>query len=660
MSPITGKDPIAKITGFKGLFSRGNYDTCPPDHLTDCFNCIFSSNQIGVREPVTVQTGPILGRTFLSYFIATVSTGARLLTLSVGGNFRDETTATFLGTFAGADDFTAINIFGRTYICFKAMGKAMTGFNGALFYYDGLVVRPAAGLGPASSPILAQANPGVVDIGNHNVAVVFQSLTGYLTKITFFSSITSPGNKDIELSGIPLGGPDMVARVILMTKSNGTEFFFVPGGTINNNVATTAIINVHDSALIASADYLNNLTTALVPGGTALRFYRGRLVIIGNALTPDIVYVSRVSDPETFDLIFGLVRFPADYGLNTCNTGLIIRDVLYIMKPNGTYATQDNGGDPSTWSVTLVDSGLGGWDSGLTLFASSFSGSDVSDTSFVINRRGLLIFNGTYSQIPLTYKIQSLWDLINNDLFSKCQIAHDVWKRRVYIGVPIDPPLTGDPFVSGGSNLKTILMMDYQDGLDPTTVKWSTWTSGAFGAGITKMSVENFTLVYPPPFGTVPIYQLSFCNGDSVIYKIILPQGILGQTVPIATIPDNAASNIYSINQYIITPPVKKGDGMYCWIMINLLVEGFGNLRLSAYTKNKSQITNLRSFALQTYNPRGMELQRYINLMSESFQLLIQADQTIPLGLNGFFQVNEVDLYANKMWSMRPSLSESA
>src|SRR5471030_2136300 len=114
------------ITGFNGLYARGNPDNCPSDHLIDCFNCIFpGKSQIDIREPLTVQN-TIPTRTIISYFIVNTSLGIGLLTLNANGEFWDETHATLLLTGLNlADDFTAINIFGRTYIAFKKQGKAL-------------------------------------------------------------------------------------------------------------------------------------------------------------------------------------------------------------------------------------------------------------------------------------------------------------------------------------------------------------------------------------------------------------------------------------------------------------------------------------------------------------------------------------------------------
>src|SRR5271157_1207828 len=179
MNVTTGKIPLATLKGFKGMYSRGVYDTCPPDHFTDCYNCIFTSGQVTIREPVTVQSR-IAGRSILSYFIAKVSTGARLLTLSSDGYLRDETTGSVLLSIppGNADDFVGLNIFGRTYLNLKKNGYSFTW----LLYYDGTNIAEAGGFPPLLGSMAAiQGGGGVVDIGIHQIAISYLTRTGFLT-----------------------------------------------------------------------------------------------------------------------------------------------------------------------------------------------------------------------------------------------------------------------------------------------------------------------------------------------------------------------------------------------------------------------------------------------------------------------------------------------
>ena len=176
MNVLTNKKPVIELDGFNGLYARGAYESCPADHLTDCMNCTFPGpKQVTIREPITVSS-IIAGRSIISYFVAQTAAGPRLLTLNLTGNFYDESVGpTLLGNFAGADDFVAINLFGRTYISFKAKGKALTGT--VIYYYDGTTFIPAAGAAPLTGPTLAQVGAGNVGPGTYKVAISFQSPT---------------------------------------------------------------------------------------------------------------------------------------------------------------------------------------------------------------------------------------------------------------------------------------------------------------------------------------------------------------------------------------------------------------------------------------------------------------------------------------------------
>lgn len=898
MNAVSGDKPIVEMKGFNGLYSRGAYEACPPDHLTDCMNCIFPGpKQLTIREPIT-QTTYIAGRTIISYFIAQIKTGNVTITLDNVGNLRDETNSFLLNTqghtfgsppavgqFTGADDVAAINIFGRVYLCLKQGGRPLSG--SVLYYYDGTYFSPAGGpippsgmsatasatttttiyqailpgvqkvypasmtnittgvslyflnpdgsnpeyvtvsstgatyfyatftlshvfncniaawsnvqivnttinnlpaayvsLGhypggysnqnlsvasggtagmvmgnyitivnsdgsnsevclikqipggsnypddpygyvnvdlassktvgatikgytytqivntyvsaigydlsasPQALPITdisgivagnsigiansdtthsenvivlsvvttsvpnyitavltsSKTGPGIVVTlatgytgpGVYTLAVAFQSPNGYLSPPSPKVTASTSGINSITLTNIPLVPTTVVnsqnwKRVILVSQANQTKLFFYPGsivtgevaGVIPDNLTTTANINFYDTNLISSADYLNDVLPS-IPAASSLKFYAGRLVLIGATsylyqnntvpASPDQVLFSSVSGPETFDSVAGNVTFPVDYGGNNCSTGFVILNVLYILKPSGTYSTQDNGGDPNTWPVLVIDAALGAWDNGVSVFASSSSVSqDVFDSAFILTKRGLMIFQaGTYSPTALTKKVESLWSIVDDSLyptsyFYVLQVAHDIKKKRVYIALPVLPPSYMGGFFtpsSGAKNIQTILMMDYQEGLDPDSVKWSTWTSQIFGAGgILKMGIENFT-----SNGAI-VYQLTFCIGDAYIYKIAAPTTdyVISYTTPY--IPDGT----YPINQYIITSPVDTPDGIYVWLMLNLAVTGYGNMSISVLNKNRSYLSAVNTTialaitaGLQTVTPGSM------------------------------------------------------
>ena len=601
MSPELA-DKSIDIKGFNGLWSRGTGETCPLDHLQVCQNCTFpGKDQVSIREPVTFSS--VLTYNVISYAVVQMTTEPVLLTLDSVGHFVDATNSRSLITVTGADDFIAFSIFGRVYISFKKLGRALS--TNVLYYYQLLPATPyyrfiaAAGAAPLTGPTLAQVNVGTVTSGNHFVSVAYQTETGYLTPPSMAGFITSDGTHDIELSAIPVSpAVNVVARVLLMTQANGQELFFVPGGTIANNTATTATINVADLALITSADYLSDVLTE-IPACSSIRLYNGRLILLGPngpystvSLTlsgqysyPDNVLISNQQSPETFNLVTGIVNLPVDYGVNNTNTAAIIRDVLYCMKPSGTFAVQDNGGDPSTWSVTLVDSGLGTYDTGMSLFSSSASAQDILEQVIMIHQRGLILFNGGFLDPPLSYKIESLWQTIDYSKLYKIKIAHDPYLKRIYLIIP----------TTGTDSL--FLMCDYTEGLTASAVKWSNWAfNWIANSAITKIVAENFS---PNYLGGV-IWQLSFCCSDVNIYKIIPP----ASTAQAPMFGDlQAATSTYAINQIIQTANVGPGFGMTLFSMLNLGVSGVGPLAITLLGKRNNVSSSSVGFNLTVYNP---------------------------------------------------------
>jgi hypothetical protein len=675
------------LSGFKGLWARGSYTTCPPDHLTDCYNCVFPGN-----DQVTIRPSFIFSSTVLAnciwYTVARCGSTDILITLSDDGKLRDETNAVLLHTYnpLTVNSFASLSIFGRIYLCATFNSRAVSGE--VVYSYDGTNFRQAAGIAPVTPVILTQPNAGIVDPGIHQIAVSFLYATGYLSPPSPLVAITSDGVHNIHIANIPIGGAGVVGRVLLITLANQSELYFIPGGTINNNTATTFDYDQYDTVLLESADYLNDIITS-IPSCSAIRFYKGRVVYIGQYGAPDQILVSNILFPENVNSVAGLINLPVDSIANAANTGAVIQDILYLIKPNGIYSTQDNGGDPDTWGVTLIDSGLGCYDNGMSAFSSSASSQDILDTTLCVNKRGLLLFNGAFADPPLSYKIESIWQLIDSRFISNVQIAHDAQKKLVFIAAPLIPGVNvGDKVKSAiSTNNSLILMMDYKEGLSPTAVKWSVWTSASFP--IKRLYMENFTLA---GFGSsFTIYQLTFCNGSTTIYSLNPQVNINGGTVntagnlvtlvsgndflalstgdniniagtdgivalildsshllvqtPLPTLAGasyyaslgqdnnlgdyNIVSNGYiPINQYVISPVISPLRGVNVFNLLEFDVIGHG--QLSFYIFNKDRLlmfTSIRGFALDAY--KDVNLYRQINFQTEGIQVAFQANSEV-------------------------------
>ena len=736
MNASTGYQP-QKIRGFSGLWKRGSEEDCPLDHLTDCYNCSFpGKDQVNIREPFGISSSGLIAGTAVSYDIARVIAGARLLTLSSTSILYDETNAVTLGAFPGADDFVCLNIYGRSYIALKQMGKAwglsgtantftdvagstsivdltsgnvnsyalnagiiingvqcnvvaytgsttlvvdydfgsMSGVTyqfSSLFVYNGTTFYPASGHIPlnsnsSTSYAITTWGSGYNTPGQHQVMFAYQYQNGYLSApvqvpYQFANNVLGTGFT-ITFSDTP--PPNVVARVLIATQALdnaipanivGGPTFFIPNGVIP--VAdTTFNFSFYDTDLLTSSDYLFNISQSIM-GASALRFYNGRLVVIGQYPFPDNILVSDQLIPESMNAITGIINMPVDYGLNTSSTGWVIRDVLYLVKPNSTYSTQDNGGDPSTWSVSAVDTGLGCWNNGISTYESAYSGQDILDTVLVVTARGLMLFNGSYSDPPLTYKIESIWELISPNYFYLCQIAHDIVLKRVYILVPlIQAAAIGEQITSTSGAPNVLLMMDYKEGLTSTTVKWSVWFTGPFGGTqiIKKMRVENFTLNYGTP---IPIYQLSFCVGDPCIYALYPPA-----PDPLGSSSEDEFNSGFSfINQAIITSPLSFGDGISVYTLISLMIYGAFSVVLSWFTRNRQ--INPTGSVLRTFNLSAYLGSSYYNLQTgtiiqlEGIQICLQANPASSPS-QAYFHLIGIDVYGKLVFNMRPQKLE--
>ncbi len=534
----------------------------------------------------------------------------------------------------GADDFAAINIFGRTYISFKTQGKALP--SSFTYCYDG-VNFTVAGIGaPATAPILLGAfAAGIVDPGLHTVAYSFVNQYGAISPPSPVSTVNMDGSHQIDI--VVRNGPaNTVKKLILVGKANESELFFA--GEINDNTTTVFVYNDYDTTLIGSADYLNNIY-GLVPSCAAFKFYKGRLVLIGNRDFPDNTLISNQLAPETFNKVTGVVALPySGHTINNPTGGLVIRSVLYITKPNGTYSTQDNGGDPSTWPVDTTDSGIGAYDNGISAFATEMSAQDVLDSSIIAHKRGLIFFNGSYADQALTWKIESIWQLIDANLFYKVCIAHDVWSKRIYAAVPLR--FDGERLQRSTEN-DVILMADYSHALSPSTVKWSVWNR-RFVEHITKIAVENFTLDYG---NAQMIYQLAMCNASDIIWK-------LNALIPNSEDSDYISlDSLVSIDQAICTAPVIK-NGITTFTMLNLEISGKTFLDVKLYNKLRRAFLSVRGFDLRLYeNERNLELQRLINFQDEGLQVRLSG---------AGFVLSRLDIYGTVMYNMRPALLEQA
>lgn len=488
-SPLT-------IDEFNGLWRRGDADSCPVDHSPDCVNIQFIEGGFETRNgralyPITAGTGvPNVLKVKNYPKIASES----LLLLDNIGNIYDTgspTPLTPILTIADPEflDFGLAIFAGRAYISPSTTVHGMDNQFVYVYKGEGTPARKAGGIPPVDADgLLAAANSGTagnVEAGIHIFAVVYETDTGFLTKIgpDSLPALTAPGNKKVDLSVIPVSPNSYVTkRHLLSTRaidpalySGDTrqyQFFYIPEGVIENNTATTLTVNFYDSELLEDASHLLDVLTE-IPAGANLTLYRGRLIDSTPAPVAEQsnILVSYPGEPEAFDAVTGIIQLQAnDEPITICWE---LRDVLYIFKYFQTFAVQDNGGDPSSWSVVTLDQGLGCALHGIAI--SLDTGGTGMDYLICANYSGICLFNGTFQFPPeLSYKIADLWGSQNFGDLQRLEMYNDTILKRLYVIM---------------ADQQILLIGDYQHGLDPKNMRWVPWT---YDVKITSICLTNF------------------------------------------------------------------------------------------------------------------------------------------------------------------------
>lgn len=462
------------INSYNGLFRRGDVDSCPRDHFSNCDNIDFEQSGFRTRYGFdTYLPVPNIRR----FYTFTQESGQSLLVLDNDGNIYDTgsaTPSTPILTIAAMTDFAFVSIAGRALI---SPSDGVTGLENEFIYVyegDGSAARKAAGDPPVTADgAMAAANSataGNVEAGVHIFAVVYETESGFLSApgpVGAFPSVTADGTKKVDLSAIPVSPSAVVTkRHILVTKAiypplyigntEGYEFFFIPDGEIANNTATTLTVNFFDADLLDSADDLFDLYDE-IPAVVWLNTYHGRLV--GGATFDDIslTLVSNIGEPEAINQIDGLLITPLDGKAQT--NGQEFRDILYVFKQSRTFAYSDNGDVPSSWPMTVLDQGVGSSVHGIATVLDS-GGVNV-DYLITCDFSGVMLFNGTFIRPELSWKIHDFWLELDRDFFKYIQIVNDSVSQKLYLSLPD----------------RHMLLGDYQNGLTPKDIRWSPWST---------------------------------------------------------------------------------------------------------------------------------------------------------------------------------------
>jgi hypothetical protein len=311
------------------------------------------------------------------------------------------------------------------------------------------------------------ANEGFCDIGLHIIGVVYETASGYLTAPgpeflgvqTFVNE-----NRAINITNIPVSPSTFVTKRHLVASKAvvnyngddlGYQLFFIPNGTLNNNTTTSLEVSFYDIDLLDDASHLlDNFAT--IPAGAVLSSYNNRLIVGATFSDVSILYLSAPGEPEAIDQVDGIVIVPLDG--NPITAAQEFRDVLYAFKQTRTYAINDNGDVPSTWSAPVpIDQGIGSSVHGIATVLDS--GGVNIDYLLIVDYSGLMVFNGGYQRPELTWKVQDFWLALDRLFFGFIQIMNDSVNQRIYITLPS----------------KQMIYADYSNGLDHKNIRWWPW-----------------------------------------------------------------------------------------------------------------------------------------------------------------------------------------
>lgn len=480
------------IEDFNGWWSRGDPESCPLDHFSQADNIQFFFSGFETRDPIDkyqTNPGPIDQVVRIHQYI--MQTRHSLLVLNQSGEiYHVESSSVTLGpilTIPAMTDFNVASVDGRAYITpfFTDVDGYEKGLqNDFLYVYkgDGTPARKAAGDKPTGSALVASFGVvGFSDLGFHLFAVVYETDTGYLTALgpeVFASATSTDTTLGYHISNVTVS-PDtfVVKRHIVATKAiqdyNGNQdgyiFYFVPDGIINDNVGTTIDVAFFDIDLLEEASHLID-NFADIPAGVGITTYHGRLVLTTTFDDISVAYASAPGEPEAINQVDGVMIVPLDgRPLTNCQE---YRDVLYLFKASATIGYADNQDEPSTWPSFKVDEAIGCPVHGIAVVLDS-GGVNV-DYLLIADYSGLMIFNGSYATLPLSYNIENYWFNMPKEDFEFIQVVCDSLSKKVWMTLP-EPR-------------NHILHMDYNEGLTKESVRWARWI---FDVNVSSLCLTN-------------------------------------------------------------------------------------------------------------------------------------------------------------------------
>ena len=249
------------------------------------------------------------------------------------------------------------------------------------------------------------------------------------------------------------------------------------------------------------------------------------------------VYGSYINAPESIDASSqGGIIDTTNENAQACMGAFVMRNLLFLMKTNSMYDTQDNpNSEPGGWGLHEVSNRVG------TIGISAY---DVGEEWMVTAcRAGIFGFNGG-QPTKIMQELWNLWEAINWDAGSTIVLRNDIVNKRMYCAIPLptgtDPVtqvatksvkwLPNAPFNPAPTSPNVMLMLNYQ-GLATfeemiTSPEVHTTMFGTLAAmdmkrkwSIWNIATPSMEFIMQPDGESTPLY---ICNGigTSKIYQL--------------------------------------------------------------------------------------------------------------------------------------------
>ena len=364
---------------------------------------------------------------------------------------------------------------------------------------------------------------GQCTAGTHSIGFVYMNRTGFSTQPTILAggapiTVTlNAGLRKVNISvnvpalldgGTNTTGAQATLYLIATRADNPNLWYWVPaaaGGNTtvnsqpvphNNAVTLNFVMDISDEDLAAEADPANgpnaNPDQFLIlaqDGAGAGPFIPNFIVPYGTRLcygAGSTLWVSDQNAPQLLRSADSFVNMP-----NQRNMAMAFQlpnsQDLYITADRWTARVAGTDGTPSTWAQPVEVSGALG-----APFPNCVCYRTCGNYAWLVTERGVELFDGHYTDKPITYLVSDIWKRVNWMAAHSIQIADETSSNHLYVGVPLD----------GADACSHCFMIDYTNGttFDTCDISLDSYGQGRFSSlAIVKEVATNQSNLWKGP-----------------------------------------------------------------------------------------------------------------------------------------------------------------